>query len=164
VTGEPVVPPSTLQQTLQRGSASRCLGRRRDGDECGMTVTASSGWRWCPKHDPERQHLLADEARAAARASHAPRLTPELEAWADSIDWSDEAGVHSSLKEAAVLVLKRGLTPAQAQAMAKLADLRLRQMKAPPKAATALEVVVSDFRDGTRSNGPASPDRAEPTP
>lgn len=110
-----------------------------------MTPTAVSGGRYCPKHDPDRRHLLADEARSAAKASHAPRLTPELEAWADSINWDDEAGVHRSLREAAVLVLKRGLTPAQALALAKLADLRLRQQKAAPKPPLPLVVEVQNF-------------------
>lgn len=142
MTGEASMPAPTLQPALQQGA--RCLGRRRDGGDCGMTPTAVSGGRWCPKHDPARRHLLTEEARAAGRASHAPRPNPELEAWADALDWSDEAGVLSSLREAAALVAKRGLTPAQATAMARLADLRLRglQAKAAPKASARVVEVV----------------------
>jgi hypothetical protein len=87
---------------------------------------------------------LTKPARAA-RASHAPKLSADLEAWADSIDWSEEAGVHRSLREAAVLVLKRGLTPAQVQAMAKLADLRLCQLKPTKPAPPAVLVEVQRF-------------------
>ena len=117
-----------------------------------MSPTAASGGRYCPKHDPARRHLLSDEARTAARASHAPRLTPELESWADAIDWRDEAGVQASLREAAVLVAKRGLTPSQAQAMARLADLRLRALQAKPVQPPRL-LVVEVERQGARVNG-----------
>jgi hypothetical protein len=156
MTGEADVSISTLQPATQQGT--RCLGRRRDGGDCGMTPTAVSGGRWCPKHDPARRHLLAEEARTAARASHAPRLTPELEAWADAIDWDDEAGVHQSLREAFVLLAKRGLTPAQAAAMAQLAGLRLRgfQAKAPPRPG-AIVVEVAKYGAG---NGQAPAEEA----
>jgi hypothetical protein len=101
------------------------------------------GRPWCAKHDPERQAANRENARLAARASHARRPDPELEAWADTLDWSSEEKREQALREVAVLVAKSGLTPAQGQAIAALA--RAAAMR-PGKAAKPLPPLLVEVQ------------------
>jgi hypothetical protein len=86
-----------------------------------MTPTVMSGGRYCPKHDPSRQHLLSSEGQTAGRASHAGRSDPEVAAWADTLNFTTDAGRASGLTEVAQLVAKGGLTPSQGATIAALA-------------------------------------------
>ena len=130
----------TSQQALQQGS-TRCLARRRDGGECGMTPTIMSGGRYCPKHDPDRQHLLSTEGQLAGRASHAPHSSIEVQAWADTLDFSTEESRARGLCEVARLVAQGGLTPSQGATIAALARAAAPQhgLK-PPKQAPQIIV------------------------
>jgi hypothetical protein len=65
------------------------------------------------------------------------------ESWADNIRWDDEASIHQFLRETAVLVAKRALTPAQGQVMARLAEERLKGFEKAP--AQVPIYVTTDF-------------------
>lgn len=142
MTGESAVSTSTLQQGLQQ--ISRCLGVTKRGQPCLAPV--QTGKSWCQAHDPKRQDVISEERSQAARQSHARRVPVELIAWADAIDWTQEAKVRESLREMFVLLAKGGLTPAQGQAMARVAELRLRAFTlSPPVDRKPLVVEVQRF-------------------
>ena len=87
-----------------------------------------------PKHDPERRHLLSDEARTAARVSHARRADPDVEAWAETLDFTTDEGRARGLTEVAQLVAKGGLTPSQGATIAALARAAEPKTTKPVKA------------------------------
>lgn len=75
---------------------------------------------WCAKHHPDRKAANRDAAKLAARASHARRRDPELEAWAAGLDLSTGESRGRVLTEAAQRVATGQLAAAQASAIAAL--------------------------------------------
>ena len=80
-------------------------------------TTASSGHRYCAKHDLERKALNSEQASRAAQASHATgrNRSATLLALAESLAWTDsEANIRFSLEQAARLLFTGALTPSEA--------------------------------------------------
>lgn len=149
--GESAVSVSGVQHGMQHAPA--CLGVTKKGRPCQAPVQTARPW--CQGHDPDRQGVISEERRHAARLSHARRVPPELLQWADALDWTDEPKVRECLKEMFVLIAKGGLTPAQGQAMARVAELRLRAFSAVPAERKPLVVEIQRFGGG---NGEATRD------
>jgi hypothetical protein len=140
MTGERGVPSPTTQLSTQR---RLCVVGQAQGFRC---LPVLAGTEYCAKHHPDRAARRSEQAAEAAKASHATwRPDPELESWADAINWDDEAAIHTFLRETAVLVAKRALTPQQGQVMARLAEERLKGFQKAPALAPNLLVEVARF-------------------
>jgi hypothetical protein len=143
--GEPGVSTSPTQLSTQRRV---CVVGLAQGFRC---LPVLPGTEHCAKHHPDRAAQRSEQAAEAAKASHATwRPDPELEAWADAINWDDEAAIHTFLRETAVLVAKKALSPQQGQVMARLAEERLKGFQKTPAAPQNLLVEVQRF---DRPNG-----------
>jgi hypothetical protein len=83
----------------------------------------------------------------AARASHARRTDPALEAWADTLASSNEETRAQALREVAAFVAKGALTPAQGNAIAALARAATSKPgETTPPAPRVLHVVTGSTR------------------
>lgn len=144
-TGEPGVSTSPTQLSTQRRVCVEGFARSL---RCFPVIP---GTEYCAKHHPDRAARRSEQAAEAAKASHATwRPDPELEAWADAINWDDEAAIHTFLRETAVLVAKKALTPQQGQVMARLAEERLKGFQKAPAQAPNL-LVGARFDPPTRA-------------
>lgn len=143
MTGQPTAsfPPS---QPLSQRIA--CEVEQATGIRCPLPASGATGYRFCQRHDPQQAEQRRAQARQAAKASHATfRPDPELEAWADTLDWSTEEKREQALLEAAVLVAKGGLTPAQGNAIAALARAAAARPAKMVRPTPALVVEVQKF-------------------
>ena len=148
MTGDPGVSISTTQPPSQRRV---CVVGQARGLRCLPVVP---GTEHCAKHHPDLASQRSEQAAEAAKASHATwRPDPELEAWADAITWDDEDSVYAFLRETAVLVAKKGLTPQQGQVMARLAEERLKAFQKAPAQAGTVEVVIPRFAGNGQESG-----------
>jgi hypothetical protein len=143
VTGEPPVSSSPVQHTVQH-----CIIGQERGIRCLPVVPGSL---YCDNHHPDRKDRRRENNRLAARASHIRRVTPEMEAWADSLDLTTDEGRAQSLTDVARLVAKEGLTPAQGNAIAALA--RAAGIKATKPSTEPKSIVVEVAKYG--QNGAA---------
>ena len=89
------------------------------GERCGMLPIGPSGH--CQRHDPQQAEIRRRQSSLAAKRSHEWTPDPEIETWAQTLDFDDDAARKRSLKEVAALVARGGLSPAQGQAIAALA-------------------------------------------
>jgi hypothetical protein len=110
------------------------------GETCGALVIGPS--RFCQRHDPEQATIRRRQASDAAKRSHEWRPDPELEAWADTLDFSTDEGRRRGLTEAAQLVAKGGLSVGQGTAIAALARAAEGKPKAQEKPNRPLVVEV----------------------
>jgi len=147
--GESVAPFSPTQPPTQlRSASSGCVVGQERGFRCLPVIP---GTPWCAKHHPERQAENRQHARMAARASHARRTDPALDAWAATLASSRAETREQALREAAVLVAKRILTAAEGHAIVALSREADRREKAA-KPTTPARVVV----EVQKFNGQAS--------
>ena len=141
VTGESAAPFSPTQPPTQlRLASSGCVVGQERGFRCLPVIPGSP---WCAKHHPERGAENRQHARLAARASHARRQDPALEAWAATLASSNAETREQALREAAVLVAKRVLTAAEGHAIVALsreADRRARVAKPASPSRVVVEV------------------------
>lgn len=139
MTGQPTAsfPPS--QPVSQRIA---CEVEQATGIRCPLPASGATGYRFCQRHDPQQAEQRRAQARQAAKASHATfRPDPELEAWAETLDFTTKESRERSLVETAQLVAKGGLTPAQGNAIAALARAAtVKPEKAPGKGSVLVEV------------------------
>lgn len=151
VTGQVDMSSPPVQLPAQhRPAPTACIVGLERGLRCLPVVPGSL---YCDNHSPDRRERRREITRLAARASHAHRPDPALEAWADTFAWEDEAGVRQSLREAAALVAKGDLSPAQGNTIAALArEWRARPAK-PAQGKGPLVVEVQRY--GTNGQGPA---------
>jgi hypothetical protein len=85
----------------------------------------------------------------AAKGSHEWKPAPEIEAWADTLDFSTPEGRQRGLTEAARLVAQGGLSVGQGNAIAALARAAEgRPSTAPKKPATVLVEVARYGQNG----------------
>ena len=91
---------------------------------------------------PEQIARRSRSAQKAAQRSHDWTPDPELEAWADSLDFSTDEGRRRGLTEAAQLVAKGGLSVGQGNAIAALARAAEGKptTKTPEKRSVVVEV------------------------
>jgi hypothetical protein len=137
---------SSLPASQRSSQRPECEIGRATGVRCALPATAATGYRFCQRHDPDQLEQRRVQASQAARASHATvRLDPETESWADNVNWDDEAAIYTFLRETAVLVAKKALTPAQGQVMARLAEERLKGFQKVPPPPPTYNVVMTDF-------------------
>jgi hypothetical protein len=137
MTGQPDASLAPSQQVTQRRS---CVVGLERGFRCLPTLP---GTDYCAKHHPDLAARRAEQASEAARQSHALfRPSSEMEAWADTIDFSTKESRERCLAEAAQLIAKGGLTAAQGNAIAALARAaNTKAEQAPARRDVAVEVV-----------------------
>jgi hypothetical protein len=143
MTGDPIMSPSPSQPTtLRRPASSDCLVGQERGFRC---LPVLPGRPYCAKHDPDQLEARRAQARLAARASHVRRVTPEMETWAESLDFTTEEGRARSLTEVAQLVAKQAISPAEGNAIAALARAATTRVpKVTPPAPLVVEVAKYD--------------------
>ncbi len=121
MTPESTTPVPTVQRPVLR-----CVVGQERGRQCLPVVPGSI---YCHNHHPDRREEQSRRNSRAAKASHtAARPDPELEAWAETLDFSTKEARERGLAEAARLVAKGSMTPAQGNtiaALARAADIRL---------------------------------------
>lgn len=147
MSGDPLVSLPPSQPASQRPLRRECSHGRENGTRCALPADPIT--LLCQRHDPAQLEARRAQASLAARASHTRRVTPEMEAWAESLDFTTEDGRARSLTEVAQLVAKEAMTPAQGNAIAALA--RAAGGKPTPKAPAAPLVVEVERHD---SGGP----------
>jgi hypothetical protein len=152
VTGDASVSPSRSQQRLLQPQQPRCAALTANGTPCGFPPPA--GAVLCQRHDPDQAEVRRAHNRLAAHASHIRRVTPEMETWAESLDFTTEDGRARSLTEVAQLVAKEALTPGQGNAIAALA--RAAAGGKTPKPAPSAPLIVEVAKYGNGHQEPAS--------
>lgn len=147
--GESAAPADAVQpRTQHRPAPSACLVGQERGIRCLPVVPGSL---YCDNHHPDRKARRLEITRLAARASHARRTDPEMEAWADKLDWTTDEQRTQALRDVAVLVAKGGLTPAQGNAIAALARAAAAKPPKTPPAKAPLIMEVQQY--GANGNG-----------
>src|SRR5262245_45459640 len=142
-------PPPVQHSVQHRPALGACIVGQERGLRCLPVVPGSP---YCHNHHPDRREQQSAQNSIASKTSHAIRTDPELEAWADNLDFSPEK-LKQTLQEVAQFVAKGALTAAQGNAIAALARVATVERSAKP-APTPVEVVVQRF-------GP--PNGSEPT-
>lgn len=88
-------------------------------DTCGMLRIGPAGW--CQRHHPDLAAQRSRQSSEAAKRSHEWKPAPEIETWAETLDFSTPEGRQRGLTEAARLVAQGGLSVGQGNAIAALA-------------------------------------------
>jgi hypothetical protein len=115
-------PPEPLALVSRRPPGPSCKGLKRNGEPCQGGATASSGYQYCPWHDPETQEdqKIAWATRggyAATRGTVIPDAPdPELQ---------ESEQITAFIKETAGRVLRGEIAPAVGVALTGLARAAL---------------------------------------
>jgi hypothetical protein len=125
-----------------------CIVGQERGFRCLPVIPNTS---WCAKHHPDRKADNVATAKRAARASHARRVDPEIEAWAASLDLSTDEPRRRVLTEAARYVAVGKLSAAQAAAIAAL--VRAAGKGAPPSPTKPRSIIVESALTNGRARG-----------
>lgn len=152
MTGDPRLSSSTVQPAVQhRPAPSGCITGQERGLRCLPVVPGSP---YCDNHNPDRRERRREITKRAARASHPRRVSPELEAWADTIDLTTDEGRARSLTEVAQLVVREELRESTGNTIAALA--RAAAGGKAPKPAPVAPLLIEVERYSNSHPGPAS--------